>query len=46
MAPLCLAEFPRWSYFSGSHLDEEQGKGDITGKPGHRREVASLGNWQ
>lgn len=26
MAQLIVAEFPRWNYFSESHLDGEQGK--------------------
>lgn len=44
MASLILAELPRWSYFSESHLDE-QGKGKCYRQTGiHKREAASLGH--
>lgn len=36
MAQLTLAEFPRWSYFSESHVDE-QGKDKCYRQTGYRR---------
>lgn len=45
--PADSSEVPRWSYFSESHLDEEQGK-DTCYRQARvcKREVASLGHCQ
>lgn len=46
MAYLILAEVPRWSYFSESHLDE-QGEDKCYRQTGIcKREAASLGHCQ
>lgn len=37
MAQPTLAEFPRWSYFSESHLDEEEGKDKCQRQTGYTR---------
>lgn len=46
MAQPTLAEFPRWSYFSESCLDEDEGKDKCYRQTGYTREQqrSSSGN--